>query len=176
VYVAHMRQSTSNSTNLVQRVETPPTIDGDMSDWSPDLPVLASETAQQFLRGGGLWQGAEVDSHRITLTWDEDHLYLLAQVRDPVHEQPFTLSNVWQADTLWVYVTNTPDARRLSAKFTLAETPDGAQVWDWVGTGFLLGATLAWQPTDDGYVYEAAIPWSSLDIEAPAAGLTFGFE
>lgn len=176
VYVAHMRQSTSNSTNLVQRVETPPTIDGDASDWSPDLPVLASETAQQFLRGGGLWQGAEVGSHRITLTWDEDHLYLLAQVRDPVHEQPFTLSNVWQADTLWVYVTNTPDARRLSAKFTLAETPDGAQVWDWVGTGFLPGATLAWQPTDDGYVYEAAIPWSSLDIEAPAAGLTFGFE
>lgn len=176
VYVAHMRQSMSSSANLVQRVETPPTIDGDTADWSPDLPVLAAETAQQLLRSGGLWQGAEVDSHRIRLAWDDQHLYLLAQVRDPEHEQSFTLRNVWQGDTLWIYVTSAPDAQRLSAKFTLAQTPEGAQVWDWVGTGFLDGAALAWQPDQSGYVYEAAIPWTAMGIEAPTAGMQFGFE
>src|SRR5690606_22696424 len=168
-YVAHMRQSMNSGANLVQRVQTPPTIDGDPADWSPDLPILTSDTAQQLLRGGGLWQGAEVDSHRVTLAWDDENLYMLAQVRDPEHNQPFTLRNVGQADTLWVYVTNTPDAQRLSAKFTLAQTPDGPQVWDWVSTGFLDGATLAWQPTEAGYTYEAAIPWASLDVETPAA-------
>lgn len=176
VYVAHMRQSKNSGANLVQRVQTPPTIDGDPAEWSPDLPVLTSDTAQQLLRGGGLWQGAEVDSHRITLAWDDENLYMLAQVRDPEHNQPFTLRNVGQADTLWVYVTNTPDAQRLSAKFTLAQTPEGPQVWDWVSTGFLDGAAMAWQPTEAGYIYEAAIPWSSLDVETPAAGMQFGFE
>ena len=176
VYVAHVRQSMSSSANLVQRAETPPAIDGDTSDWSDDLPVLASETAQQFLRGAGLWQGADVDSHRLRLTWDEDNLYLLAEVRDPAHEQPFTLRNVGQGDTLWIYVTNSPDPRRLSAKFTLAQTPDGPQIWDWVSTGFLEGASLGWQATDGGYTYEAAIPWAAIDIEAPAAGTQFGFE
>jgi hypothetical protein len=176
VYVAHMRQSTSGGANLVQRVETAPTIDGEVGDWSPELPTLAAETAQQLLRGGGLWQGAEIDSHRITLTWDDTNLYLLAQVRDPEHEQPFTLRNVGQGDALWIYVTNTPDLQRLSAKFTLADTPDGAQIWDWLGTGFLEGATLAWQAEEGGYTYEAAIPWSALDVESPAAGMQFGFE
>lgn len=176
VYVAHMRQSANSDANLVQRAETPPTIDGDASDWSAELPVLASDTSQQFLRGAGVWQGADVDSHRITLQWDEDNLYLLAQVRDPEHNQPFTLRNVGQGDALWIYVTNSPDARRISAKFTLAETPDGPQIWDWVSPRFLNGATLGWQATDGGYTYEAAIPWSSLDIEAPAAGTQFGFE
>ncbi len=176
VYVAHMRQAVNSGANLVQRVQSPPTIDGDPADWSPDLPVLAADTAQQLLRGGGLWQGAEVDSHRVTLAWDDENLYMLAQVRDPEHDQPFTLRNVGQADTLWVYVTNTPDAQRLSAKFTLAQTPDGPQVWDWISTRFLDGAALAWQPADAGYTYEAAVPWSSLDVEAPAAGMQFGFE
>lgn len=176
VYVAHMRQAANAGANLVQRAETPPLIDGSAADWSPDLPVLAAETSQQLLRGGGLWQGAEVDSHRVTLAWDDDNLYVLAQVRDPEHVQEFTLSTVWQGDTLWFYVTNAPDARRLSAKFTLSQTPDGPQAWDWVGTGFLPGATLAFEPGDGGYTYEAAIPWSALDIEAPTAGMEFGFE
>jgi len=176
VYVAHLRQSANSSANLVQRAAAPPEIDGSSADWPADLPVLASDTAQQLLRGGGLWLGADAASHRVTLTWDEDNLYLLADVNDPSHEQPSTLSGVGSNDTLWIYVTSAPDARRLSAKFTLAQTPDGPQVWDWLSTGFLEGATLAWQPTDSGYVYEAAIPWSSLRVEAPAAGLEFGFE
>lgn len=176
IYVAHMRQSVSSGANLVHQVNTPPTIDGDVLDWSPGLPVLAADTAQQLLRGGGLWQGADVDSHRVTLAWDEEHLYLLAQVRDPEHEQPFTLRNVWQGDTLWIYLAHTPDAQRLSAKFTLAQTPDGPQVWDWLRTRFVPGAALAWQTSEDGYTYEAAIPWSVLNVSAPTAGTRFGFE
>jgi hypothetical protein len=101
---------------------------------------------------------------------------MLAEVRDPVHEQPFVLSNVWQSDALWIYVTNTPDARRLSAKFTLAQTPDGPQVWDWVNTRFVRGIKLAWQATADGYRYEVAVPWAALIVSDPTAGMQIGFE
>ncbi len=176
VYVAHQLQAANSTANLVQRAATPPEIDGSGGEWPADLPVLASETSQQLLRGGGLWRGADVDSHRVTLSWDDDNLYLLADVNDPSHEQTFTLSSAAQGDTLWIYMTNSPTARRLSAKITLAQTPDGPQIWDWLGTGFLEGATLSWQPNDSGYVYEAALPWSSLGIDAPTAGMSFGIE
>jgi hypothetical protein len=177
-YIAHQRQAMSSSQNLVNRTETAPEIDGSASGWPEDVPVLASNSARQFLRGAGLWQGEDVDSHAIRLLWDDDNLYILADVRDPEHNQPFTLSNAGSADNLWIYVTNSPTANRLSAKFTLAETPEGPQVWDWVGSGFLDGAQLAWQAAEDGagYTYEASIPWSSLDVDAPTAGITIGFE
>lgn len=176
LYAAHMRQSTTQNNAIVQRADAAPAIDADDSDWPADVPVLASDTARQFLRGVGVWRGPEIDSHRVRLLWDAEMLYIYADVNDPAHVQPYTLSTVWQGDTLWFYVTSTPDARRLSAKFTFAQTPDGPQVWDWIGTGFMEGAALAFQTTESGYIYEAAVPWSSLDVELPAAGQQIGLE
>jgi hypothetical protein len=178
VYAAHVRQATNSGAFLIPRAETPPNIDGDGSDWTGESALLESNSARQFLRGGGLWRGVDVDSHAIRLTWDEDNLYLLASVRDPEHVQDFTVSGVWQGDTLWLYFTNSADARSLSAKLTLAQTPQGAQVWDWIGTGFTEGAALAWQMADDGagYTYEASIPWAALDIDSPQPGTRIGFE
>lgn len=176
LYVAHVHQSAASNNNVIDRAVTPPTIDGDLSDWSNDLPTLLANTPQNFLRGAGLWQGADVDSHRVRLQWDEDNLYIAAQVRDPEFEQKFTLSTVWQGDVLWLYFTNAPDASRLTSKITLAQTPDGAQLWDWNRTGFVAGGTLAFTQHDGGYAYEAAIPWVRLGVDTPQAGTQIGFE
>ncbi len=176
LYVAHMHQAASSTAFTIRLTDSPPTIDGDLADWPPDVPVLESNTQRQFLRGAGLWQGPEVDSHAVRLLWDADRLYIAATVRDPVHNQPYTLSTAWQGDALWFYMTATPDARTLSAKFTLAQTPDGPQVWDWIHTRFLRGAELAFTPFEGGYIYEASIPWESLGVSAPQAGGRIGFE
>jgi hypothetical protein len=178
VYAAHLRQAASGTAYLIPQAGTPPAIDGDAGDWPADGPVLEANTAQQFLRGAGLWQGAEVDSHTVRLAWDADNLYVLAQVRDPEHVQDGTVSGVWQGDTLWLYFTAGGDARSLAAKLTLAQTPQGPQVWDWIRTRFAPGAVLAWTPADDGagYTYEAALPWAALDIDDPQPGARIGFE
>ncbi len=176
LYVAHQRQAQNSSSFVIPLVETPPTIDGNGSDWAQDATPLESNSARQFVRGGGIWKGAEVDSHSMFLSWDADNLYLVATVRDPEHLQEQTVSNVWQGDTLWLYFTAGADARNLSAKFTLAQTPEGPQIWDWTNTEFALGSTLAWQPTDSGYIYEAAIPWATIGIENPQGGSRIGFE
>jgi Carbohydrate family 9 binding domain-like len=175
LYVAHERQSAASSQYLIHYTEQPIVIDGNSEDWTEDSSVLSSATSAQFLRGAGLWQGPDVDSHHIRLAWDAQNLYLLAEVRDPKHEQPFTLRNVGQADTLWLYLTNSPEAQQLSAKVTLAQTPDGPQVWDWQSSGFLEGAQLAFQETEGGYRYEVAIPWETLEVK-PEAGQQLGFE
>lgn len=178
LYVAHLRQASGGSQFTIPQAADAPTIDGDDADWPDSVPTLDANTARQFLRGAGVWDGPEVDSFSVKLQWDAENLYLYASVIDPVHEQNSTVSSVWQGDTLWLYFTNTPDARTLSAKFTLAETPSGPQIWDWLKTEFARGGTLAWTPMADGrgYRYEAAIPWATIDVEAPAAGTRIGFE
>jgi hypothetical protein len=177
LYVAHVRQSQSNNTYLISRATSTPTVDGDGRDWG-DTALLESNTARQFVRGAGTWEGAEVDSHAVRLQWDDDNLYLLVTIRDPQHQQSFTLSNVWHEDALWLYFTATPEERALSAKITLAQTPDGAQLWDWLGTGFVKGGIIAWTPSEDGasYTFEASIPWEALKVENPQGGTRIGFE
>ena len=176
LYAAQMRQSAISNSALIKYAEVPPVIDGSEDDWLDDVPLLASDTARQFVRGAGLWQGADVDSHRIRLMWDADNLYIFADINDPQHEQPYTLSTVWQGDTLWFYMANQADAQRLTSKFTLAETPDGPQAWDWLNTGFLAGVQMMFRTKDNGYVYEASVSWSSLKMDAPQAGSQIGLE
>jgi hypothetical protein len=64
----------------------------------------------------------------------------------------------------------------LDVKVTLAQTPDGPQVWSWLGQQFLPGAQLAWQSTDGGYVYEAALPLESLNFLTAEDGKGVHFE
>ena len=179
LYVDHMHQAAGDSSSVIQRAETPPILDGSDSDWSPDIPTLASNTAQQFLRGAGLWKGADVDSHSIRLQWDDEHLYVFADIRDPELEHSYKLSEVGQGDALWLYFTNSLDASTISAKMTFAQTPDGAQAWDWKNVGFVKDAMLAFKTHDagDGYSFEAALPWSALGFKTPPqAGAQIGFE
>lgn len=176
LYIAHVRQSSNSNTFTIPYIDTPRTIDASVEDWPDDWPTLAADSSQQFLRGAGSWQGADVDSHRVKLAWDDEKLYIFADVRDPEHSQPYTLSTAWQGDTLWFYMSNNPDeARSLTIKFTLAQTPDGPQVWNWVNTGFVDNAEMAFELVEGGYIYEAAIPWESLKIE-PQAGKRIGLE
>lgn len=178
LYVAHVRQASGGSQFTIPQVETVPAIDADGADWPESVPSLDANTARQFLRGAGLWEGPEIDSFSVRLQWDADNLYLFASVRDPEHIQDSTVSSVWQGDTLWLYFTGTPDARTLSSKLTLAQTPNGPQIWDWLKTEFARGGVLAWTPMDDGggYIYEASVPWAVLDVENPQAGTRIGFE
>ncbi len=177
LYVAHLRQVRQQATNAAQavRVATPPTIDGKLDEWSA-IPVIASNSREQLLRGSGLWQGPEKDSHNVQLSWDTDNLYMAVSVRDPEHIQRYKTSEVWHDDVIWVYGVNSPKANRLTAKFTFAQTPDGPQVWDWLNSGFLKGAAMVWQKTDGGYIYEAAIPWKSISVADPKAGAAIGLE
>lgn len=177
IYVAHQRQSVvAPETQLVAlRMPGDVVIDGSLDEWDA-APVFSSTTARQILRGAVLWRGSEVDSFELQLMWDEEHLYIAATVRDPVFEQPETGPAVWSHDALWVYVDGSNTGIRLSAKFTLASTPVGPQVWDWVGSGWQPNAELAFEQLENGYVYEAAVPFDSLRTTPPESGTIMGIE
>lgn len=175
--VQRMGEATEQTILAALRTSQSPTIDGELSEWA-NVPTFSVNTSRQFLRGVGMWRGPDVDSFDIQFMWDDDTLYLAARVRDPVHDQPETGPSVWGHDTLWVYVDGTGQGQRLSSKFTLAATPRGPQVWDWVASSWLPNAELAWQPfpAGDGYVYEAALPWRSLRVRNVGSGQVLGIE
>ncbi|NLF79402.1 MAG: hypothetical protein GX573_27225 [Chloroflexi bacterium] len=179
LYIAHQRQAiASEETTLVAtRAAAPPVIDGALDEWA-EVPVFSANTARQFLRGAGLWRGPDVDSFDVQFMWDDQNLYLATTVRDPVFEQPEIGPSVWSYDVLWGYIDGDLRGQRPGAKFTLAQTPDGPQVWDWVASTWLPDAELAWQPfaAGDGYIYEARLPFRSLRVRNAVAGQHLGVE
>ncbi len=140
--------------------------------------MFSANTQRQFLRGAALWRGPEVDSFDIRLMWDEENLYLAASVRDPVFEQPEIGPSVWGHDALWGYIDGEGNGQRLSSKFTLAQTPQGPQIWDWIAMSWLPNAEMEWQAYDtgDGYIYEARLPWRSLRVRNVQTGRVMGIE
>ena len=177
VYLAHLRQAaTARRLDLeAVRADTAPTIDGDAADW-PEAAPIAIGSVEQILRGASAWPGPERASMEVRLAWDADNLYVFAVVRDPDYNQIGVGPDVWRGDAVWLYLDTTGGGSRIDVKLTLAQTPNGPQVWDWVGQGFLPHATLAWSESEGGYQYEAALPWDSLHRRAGAAGAMLGLE
>lgn len=177
VYLAHLRQAPiARRLDLeAVRVAAAPSIDGDDADW-PDGGRVAIDSPEQILRGVSSWPGSERASMDLRLAWDADRLYVVVDVRDPEHLQPGTGPDVWRGDAVWLYLASTGPGSRIDVKLTLAQTPRGPQVWNWVGQRPLPDAILAWREQAGGYRYEAALPWASLHRQAVEAGSRLGFE
>ncbi|MGI8703838.1 MAG: sugar-binding protein, partial [Candidatus Limnocylindrales bacterium] len=177
LYLAQQRQAAGQRDLAVEAARAPDrmTVDGDLAEWPATEPAPVQET-YNVLRGGSAWPGPAAASFIGRFMWDHENLYLSAEVQDPKHVQEQVGPGVWQGDTLWVYLDTSGEGRRIDAKLTLSQTPDGPQIWNWTGGAFLPEAKLAWQERDGGYVYEAAVPWRSLGRDAPGLGQKLRFE
>jgi hypothetical protein len=177
IYASHLRRAAPKPEKIseVNRTSVPVSIDGQLLEWDTAQP-LHVDSKEQILRGASSWPGPEEASFVLYWMWDDDYLYVAAQVNDPIHIQEETGPSAWRGDTLWLYLNTRGDRSRVDVKLTLAETPNGPQVWNWVAQSFLPGAELAWRPVDGGYVYEAALPLESLNFLEPEAGKKIYFE
>jgi hypothetical protein len=176
LYVAHMRRAAPSTEVWIEA--TPATIvqvDGLLDEWAGAIP-FAADRPEQILRGAQSWRGPDVDSFTLRTMWDASALYLAAEVRDPKHEQTGVGPGVASQDSLWVYLDAGGTARQLTAKLTIAQTPNGPQVWDWKAGFALPKAQLAWRAIPGGYIYEAALPWESIGGRTIAAGQRLGIE
>ncbi|GAA2972190.1 hypothetical protein JOD63_000072 [Microbacterium terrae] len=120
--------------------------------------------------------GVDADSIAATawFTWDDEHLYLTAEVRDDIHTQPFTGNATWQADGLqfaiapgWPGETALRPEIQPRIEFGFARTPAGPQLYRYASGsvgGFLTDLDIAAVRDESTGVttYEAAVPWSTL--------------
>jgi hypothetical protein len=157
------------------RAPSPPTIDGDLTDWSPAQPLSATSQSN-ILRGSAGWGGPDKDAFVGYVMWDDRNLYIAARVFDPEHSQNEIGPSVWKGDTLWIYLDPNRDRSSVEAKLTLAQTPDGPQVWHWKANAYVRDAQLAWKGGEGQYVYEAALPWASLGVSRIEIGKQMGID
>lgn len=177
LYVAYLRQGKPREGFRVEAIQTSASvsIDGDLGEWSAAQPLSVTTTAN-ILRGAAGWGGPDKDAFLGYVMWDNQNLYVAARVLSPAHHQTETGPSVWKGDTLWIYLDTRRDRSSVDAKLTLAQTPDGPQVWNWKVNSYLPEAKLAWKQGKGFYVYEAALPWKSLGLDQVQLSQEMGLE
>lgn len=162
------------------RLSNPPTIDGQLADWTN-----ASTTAsryQVFSRSG--WDGSADIQADWQVGWDASYLYVAVQVTDDRHYQPYTGRFAFRGDSIELQLdlnrsgdfgqylsyddfqiilspgdfgSRAPEAYRFRGN-------DIGQMVDATGHQIAVAAV----QTADGYHLEARIPWSDLGTTAQA--------
>lgn len=177
LYIAYLRQGLRREDFTVEalRTTTPPVIDGDLGEWTA-AQLLLVNTTDNILRGAAGWGGPDQDAFFGYVMWDNQNLYVATQVLSPAHRQTEIGPSVWKGDALWIYLDTRRDRSTIDAKLTLAQTPEGPQVWNWKVNSYLPGAQLAWKQGEGFYIYEAALPWKSLGLDQLQVGQEMGLE
>lgn len=171
---------------IANRLETPPAIDGNASDWG-DLPVFESFfTVYQ----DSSWDGSDDLTAIWRFAWDDGNLYFLVEVTDDTHVQTQTGNQLFRGDSVDIQFDTelaadlgdglSPDDHQITfSPGDFASIPPSA--WHFQGTdsGQILDAPgghhVSLQATQmgAGYVLEAAIPWADLNL-IPSANLVIG--
>jgi hypothetical protein len=170
------------------RLEHPPAIDADLSDWPATVaqPVVLGPESH-LLTDSTVYHGARDLSARLRFGWDDTTLYLAGEITDDSvtsgdawdtdrvnfvfdmkHDtSPLTYTsanpplNEWQDDDYWVFFRFGVAAVRRFGKVNADPVP---------------GARLATRRTAAGWAYEAAIPRAALPGFVPFVGQAAGLQ
>lgn len=163
-------------TAQVMRAPGPINLDGTTAGW-PGMP--AEEIASSRLAQGA---DAEGLSATFRLAWTDEHLHLLCQVVDSTPRQnTHTGADIWMADGAELFIGLEEPDQTGPLLFTDRQVLLSAGVVDGTSPHYLANAPaqapleLVSLPTADGYVLQAAIPWSSLGL-TPTPGLRLRFD
>ena len=191
VSVASGNYKSSNEADLyvlptltVQRVATPPTIDGDLADMQ-SLPAFDISAAD-------LWEGeaegnADI-SGQFRVAYDDQNFYLGVRVRDQsvvCNIAPDDIRAHWRSDSVEVTIDPSGKSENTSSTFKAGIFPcttDGfvakgerdADADQGIIEKTAPGMKIASKRLDDGYALELRIPWADMPSQ-PSAGGTIGF-
>ncbi|WP_274649068.1 sugar-binding protein [Paenibacillus humicola] len=154
-------------------------IDGVLNGYSCDTGAAVLDAGSLVSGTGG--EGISSSFH---FAWDENNLYLTASVTEPTPMMnSYQNSNLWKGDGIELFTG--PDDLELAGSLQFSDRQiimssaivNDANYWMWFNTGHQPAVTMNVQPAQDGqgYVLDAAIPWSAIHI-SPADGEQFLFD
>jgi len=162
---------------------TAPVIDGNLGEWT-----FKKYKVEEIVYGADRWFSTNDLSGTVMLGWDDNYLYLAAQVKDQKYVQNASGKDLYMGDSLEVlldaklngdYYSNSLSADDyqvgISPGFPSVGTATEAFLWyPSSKDGKLTNVHIASQATADGYTIEVAIPWSVFEI-TPENGKQYGF-
>lgn len=176
-------------------------IDGDLSDWNLDSPAVVDDAAQ-VIRDLTFWQGPNDCSAKFYLSWDEENLYIAADVTEDTPLGAIEMLPIDGEDNLKLYISTNPNA---DPERTAYGTNDflvyfimDEGYWDTAidrtmvpkddrqrfvsmgmdgGENVLDGYACAVQMTTTGFTWEAIVPWAcfsnkKIEVYTPSIGDT----
>lgn len=176
---------TSSNVEAV-RLAAPPTIDGNLSEWgeTPTYPSAFRVFNAQS------WDGTEDLTAVWRLAWDNTNLYIGVEVTDDTHVQSQTGNQLFRGDSVDMQFDTdrggdlgdglSPDDFQITfSPGNFGSLPPSAFRFQGTENGRILDApggnnvTVDASQTAAGYILEAAIPWSDLNL-TPSEGLVIG--
>lgn len=176
----------SKKTASAQFASRPVKLDGNLADWTDAKPLLLNQESQLH-EGFSQWKGPKDLSGKVYVKWDNDSLYLAADVNDnnPLKNSK-TKNNIWNGDSIEITIGMNTSANPGRDSFVKGDkqiglgTGNGANIkpsiWDWTSAKAPEGAQIEVWKKSGGYILEARIPWSSMGTFAPSAGMKIGFD
>ena len=183
---------------------SPLVIDGNLDDWDLSSPIVINRE-EQFIRDVSFWQGEMDLSCTVYVMWDENNLYLAADVNEDSPYGAIEMLELDGEDNFKLYLSTDPAAdparteygtndfllylivdngywdtafdRTMVAKENLQRfTTKGMDGGEDVLEGYEKASVL----TSTGFIYEACIPWSNFSNAkipqyTPAVGDTVNF-
>ena len=164
-------------------------IDGDLGEWNLDSPAVVADAAQ-VIRDVVFWQGPVDCSAKFYLAWNEDNLYIAADVTEDTPLGAIEMLPIDGEDNLKLYIstdpTADPDRTEYGTNDFLIYFVMDEGFWDTAidrsmvpkdsrlrfvslgmddGESVLPGYECAVQKTVTGFTWEAVIPWADLSSE-----------
>lgn len=176
-------------------------IDGSLEEWNLDSPAVVKDP-EQIIRDAVFWQGENDCSAKYYLAWDEDNLYMAADVTEDTPLGAIEMLPIDGEDNLKLYISTDPAADPERTEYGtndfLVYFVMDEGYWDTAvdrsmvpkearqrfvsmgmdgGESVLDGYECAVNMTATGFTWEAVIPWScfsnnKIEVYAPKAGDT----
>ena len=177
------------------------TIDGNLGEWNLDSPAVVKD-ASQVIRDAMLWKGEDDLSATFYLAWDEENLYMAADVHEDTPLGAIEMLPIDGEDNLKLYISTDPSADPARTEYGtndfLVYFLMNEGFWDTAidrsmvpkdarqrfvsvgmdgGESVLEGYSCAIEKTTGGFTWEAVIPWAcfsndNIPVYTPAVGDT----
>lgn len=132
------------------------------------------------------WSGQDDLSVNAALAWDENNLYLFADVKDDIHSQKYFAGQLWAGDSIQLAIDTKANAAKelyqfdrddYELSFGLTTKGSEAEVTYMYESGrqdkLLKNIRLGIVRQEGKTIYKIAIPWADLNLK-PRSGMVFG--
>lgn len=191
----------SEKPSIAAHKATEITIDGNLGEWNLDSPAVVKD-ATQVIRDAMLWKGEDDLSATFYLAWDEENLYMAADVHEDTPLGAIEMLPIDGEDNLKLYISTDPSADPARTEYGtndfLVYFLMNEGFWDTAidrsmvpkdarqrfvsvgmdgGESVLEGYSCAIEKTTAGFTWEAVIPWTcfsndNIPVYTPAVGDT----